>query len=77
MARIVQEGSTTPIQVVYVGNRFQVWRLPHCLTVFYQERNIDVTEPEASELESDMKHLDPKSFEAKWAQVFDSFLGSL
>jgi hypothetical protein len=48
MARIVQEGETTPIQVVYVGDRFQVWRLPHCLTVFYQERNIDVTEPEAS-----------------------------
>lgn len=77
MARIVQDGVTTPIEVVYVGDRFQVWRLPHCLTVFYQDRNIDITDPEASELELEMKELHPKDFEAKWVQVFDAFLGSL
>ena len=77
MARIVQGGTTTPIEVVYVGSRFQVWKLPTYLTVFYQARNIDVSDPEATEMLQDMQQLEVTAFEAKWAEVFDSFLGSL
>jgi len=77
MARIVQGGTTTPIEVVYLGSRFQVWKLPSHLTVFYQERSIDVSDPEATEMLQDMEQLEVTAFEAKWAEVFDSFLGSL
>ena len=77
MARIVQGGTTTPIEVVYVGSRFQVWKLPTYLTVFYQARSIDVSDPEATEMLQDMEQLEVTAFEAKWAEVFDSFLGSL
>ena len=77
MARIVQGGTTTPIEVVYLGSRFQVWKLPSYLTVFYQERSIDVSDPEATEMLQDMEQLEVTAFEAKWAEVFDSFLGSL
>jgi hypothetical protein len=77
MAHIVQGGTTTPIDVIYIGSRFQVWKLPTCLTVFYQARNINVSEPEATEMEQDMQQLEATVFEAKWAEVFDSFLGSL
>jgi hypothetical protein len=77
MARIVQGGTTTPIEVVYLGSRFQVWKLPSHLTVFYQERSIDVSDPEATEMLLDIEQLEVTAFEAKWAEVFDSFLGSL
>jgi len=77
MARIVQGGTTTPIEVVYLGSRFQVWRLPNCLTVFYQARSIDVSDPEATEMLQDMQQLEVTAFETKWVEVFDSFLGSL
>jgi len=77
MARIVQGGTTTPIEVVYLGSRFQVWKLPSYLTVFYQARNIDVSDPEAAEMLQDMEQLEVTAFEAKWAAVFDSFLGNL
>jgi hypothetical protein len=77
MARIVQGGTTTPIKVVYVGSRFQVYQLPGYLTVFYQARNLDVSEPEASEMLNDLKQLETKVFESKWAQIFDSFLEGL
>jgi hypothetical protein len=77
MARIVQGGTTTPIEVVYLGSRFQVWQLPNCLSVFYQERSIDVSDPEATEMLQDMQQLEVTDFETKWGEVFDSFLGSL
>ena len=77
MARIVQGGTTTPIEVVYLGSRFQVWKLPSHLTVFYQERSIDVSDPEATEMLQDMQQLKVTAFETKWAKIFDSFLGSL
>ena len=77
MARIVQGGTTTPIEVVYLGSRFQVWKLPSYLTVFYQAGSIDVSDPEATEMLQDMQQLEVTIFEAKWVEVFDSFLGSL
>jgi hypothetical protein len=77
MARIVQGGTTTPIEVVYLGSRFQVWKLPSYLTVFYQARSIDVSDPEATEMLQDMQQLEATIFEAKWVEEFDSFLGSL
>jgi hypothetical protein len=77
MARIVQNGTTIPVEVVYVGGRFQVWKLPDKYTVFYQTINIDITEPESSELAQDMKELEAEVFESKWIAVFDEFLDSL
>jgi len=77
MARIVQDGTTIPVEVVYVGGRFQVWKLPDKYTVFYQTINIDITEPEASELAQDMAELEAEVFESKWIAVFDAFLDSL
>jgi hypothetical protein len=77
MARIVQDGTTIPVEVVYVGGRFQVWKLPNKYTVFYQTINIDITEPEASELAQDMAELEAEVFESKWIAVFDAFLDSL
>jgi len=77
MARIVQDGTTIPVEVVYVGGRFQVWKLPDKYTVFYQTINIDITEPEASELAQDMAELEAEVFESKWIAVFDAFLESL
>ena len=77
MARIVQDGTTIPVEVVYAGGRFQVWKLPNKYTVFYQTINIDITEPEASELAQDMAELEAEVFESKWIAVFDAFLDSL
>ncbi len=77
MARIVQDGTTTPVEVVYVGGLFQVWKLPDRYTVFYQTMNIDITEPEASELAQDITELDAEVFESKWLEIFDAFLDSL
>jgi len=77
MARIVQGGTTTPVEVVYVGGRFQVWKLPDKYTVFYQTINIDITEPESSELAQDITELDTEVFESKWIAIFEEFLDSL
>ena len=77
MARIVQDGTTIPVEVVYVGGRFQVWKLPDKYTVFYQTINIDITEPESSELAQDITELDTEVFESKWIAIFEEFLDSL
>ncbi len=77
MARIVQNGTTIPVEVVYVGGRFQVWKLPDKYTVFYQTINIDITEPELSEMAQDLQELDAEIFEVKWVLIFDEFLDSL
>ena len=77
MARIVQNGTTIPVEVVYVGGRFQVWKLPDKYTVFYQTINIDITEPELSEMAQDLQELDAEIFEVKWILIFDEFLDSL
>jgi hypothetical protein len=77
MARIVQDGTTIPVEVVYAGGRFQVWKLPDKYTVFYQTINIDITEPELSEMAQDLQELDAEIFEVKWVLIFDEFLDSL
>ena len=77
MARIVQNGTTSPVEVVYAGGRFQVWKLPDKYTVFYQTINIDITEPELSEMAQDLQELDAEIFEVKWILIFDEFLDSL
>jgi hypothetical protein len=77
MVRIVQNGTTIPVEVVYAGGRFQVWKLPDKYTVFYQTINIDITEPELSEMAQDLQELDAEIFEVKWILIFDEFLDSL
>jgi len=66
-----------PAKVVYVGNAMQVWVVDDIYRLFVGEHNLTVTDPEASELASDIEKLSPQDLEQKWLAIANEFLSSL
>jgi hypothetical protein len=66
-----------PAKVVYVGSAIDVWIVDDIYRLFVGEHSLSITEPEASELASDIKNLDPPALEQKWLAIANEFLSSL
>ncbi|MEY2777620.1 MAG: hypothetical protein RLY30_1718 [Pseudomonadota bacterium] len=88
MASIIEAGRITPVEVVYLGSRFNIWRLERQIrtyAVFDLSRgslNIDFTGEDADELEQDLEVLraqgmSSEALEAKLASKIDPFLASI
>jgi hypothetical protein len=70
-------GTTVPAEVVFVGEKVQVWKIDGVLTVFVGASNITVTEEDATELEQDLTQLSAGQMDDKWFGVVTDFLTSL
>ena len=77
MARVIVGGTTVPAEVVFVGEKVQVWKIDGVLTVFVGASNITVTEEDATELEQDLTQLSAGQIDDKWFGVVTDFLTSL
>jgi hypothetical protein len=77
MARVIVGDQLLPAKVVYVGNAMQVWVVDDIYRLFVGEHNLTVTDPEASELASDIEKLSPQDLEQKWLAIANEFLSSL
>jgi hypothetical protein len=66
-----------PAKVVYVGSAIDVWIVDDIYRLFVGDQSLSITEPEASELASDIKNLDPQALEQKWLAIANEFLSSL
>jgi len=77
MARVIVGGTTVPAEVVFVGEKVQVWKIDGLLTVFVGASNITVTEEDATELEQDLTQLSAGQMDDKWFGVVTDFLTSL
>ena len=77
MARVIVGGTAVPAEVVFVGEKVQVWKIDGVLTVFVGASNITVTEEDATELEQDLAQLSAGQMDDKWFGVVTDFLTSL
>ena len=77
MARVIVGGTAVPAEVVFVGEKVQVWKIDGLLTVFVGASNITVTEEDATELEQDLTQLSAGQIDDKWFGVVTDFLTSL
>ena len=87
MARVIIEGQSVPIELVLLGNKFTIYKfkeedLKFSISRQDGERSIDVTNPEASELEQDIQGVEVgaktlEEVENKWDDLIGEFLSSL
>jgi len=77
MARVIMGDQLLPAKVVYVGSAIQVWIVDDIYRLFVGEYNLTVTEPEASQLASDIENLSAQELEQKWLAIANEFLSSL
>jgi len=77
MARAIVGGTAVPAEVVFVGEKVQIWKIDSVLTVFVGARNITVTEEDATELEQDLEQLSAEQMDDKWFGEVNEFLSSL
>jgi len=77
MARVIMGDQLLPAKVVYVGSAIQVWIVDDIYRLFVGEHSLKVTEPEASQLASDIENLSAQELEQKWLAIANEFLSSL
>jgi len=77
MARVIMGDQLLPAKVVYVGSAIQVWIVDDIYRLFVGEYNLTATEPEASQLASDIENLSAQELEQKWLAIANEFLSSL
>jgi hypothetical protein len=77
MARVIVGDQLLPAKVVYVGNAIQIWVVDDIYRLFVGEYNLNVTDPEASELAADIENLSGDELESKWLAIAQEFLGSI
>ena len=87
MARVIIEGQSVPIELALLGNKFTIHKFKEGDLKFSISRqdgkqSIDVTNPEASELEQDIQSVEVgaktlEEVENKWDDLIGEFLSSL
>jgi hypothetical protein len=86
MARVIQDGRSTPVVVEHVGSQFTIWRLDQQgYVVFCNHRgglSVTISDEDADELEMDLKAvkdwlLTKKELEDRLATKIYGFLGSI
>jgi len=77
MARVIIGDQLLPAKVVYVGSAIQVWIVDDIYRLFVGEHNLTVTEPDASQLASDIENLSAQELEHKWLDIANEFLSGL
>jgi hypothetical protein len=77
MARVIQGGISTHVEVAFCGEHLIVWEFPNSYMVFYGDQSLEITEPEASFLGADLVSLSSKLFELKWKKIIEQFLKNL
>jgi hypothetical protein len=87
VARVIIEGQSVPIELALLGNKFTIYKfkegdLKFSISRQDGERSIDVTNPEASELEQDIQSVEVgaktlEEVENKWDDLIGEFLSSL
>ena len=77
MARVIVGDQLLPAKVVYVGSAIDVWMIDDIYRLFVGDQSLSITDPEATELASDIKNLDPPALEQKWLGIAKEFLSSL
>jgi hypothetical protein len=77
MARVIVGDQLLPAKVVYVGSAIQVWLVDDIYRLFVGEYNLNVTDPEASELADDIENLSGDKLESKWLAITQEFLSSI
>ena len=77
MARVIVGDQLLPAKVVYVGSAIQVWLVDDIYRLFVGECNLNVTDPEASELADDIENLSGDELESKWLAIAQEFLSSI
>lgn len=77
MAKVIVGDQLLPAKVVYVGSAVQIWIVDEIYRLFVGEYNLNVTDPEASELAADIENLSGDELESKWLAIAQEFLGSI
>jgi len=77
MARVIVNGESLPVKIVFTGNRLDIWIVADVYHLLVEDKSITITEEEADELAADIQNLSPKDLEAKWYAVAQDFLRSL
>ena len=87
VARVIIEGQSVPIELALLGNKFTIHKFKEGDLKFSISRqdgkqSIDVTNPEASELEQDIQSIEVgaktlEEVENKWDDLIGEFLSSL
>jgi len=77
MARVIVGDQLLPVEVVFIGNKLDIWIVADVYHFFVGDKNITITGDEADELAADIKNLSPQEIEAKWLEVALEFLSSL
>ncbi len=77
MARVIQGGRSPPVEVVFIGERINVWKLLDKYSIHYMDKRISITEPELSELRSDIEFMQAKALEDKWVGIITHFINSI
>jgi len=86
MARVIQDGRSTPVVVEHVGSQFTIWRLDQKgYVVFCNHRgglSVTISDEDADELEVDLKAvkdwlLTKEELEDRLATKIYGFLGSI
>ena len=86
MARMIVNGQSIPVEVVFVGEQFNIWKLykdqiEYSIHCSKRGRSITVTPPESMELEADLQAVakgeSPAILEKKWEGAIADFIGGL
>jgi hypothetical protein len=77
MARVIVGDQLLPAKVVYVGNAIQVWIVNDIYRLFVGDKSLSITDPEASQLATDIENLSAPELEKKWLAIAQEFLSSL
>ena len=86
MAKVIQDGRSTPVVVEHVGSQFTIWRLDRKgYVVFCNHRgglSVTISDEDADELEVDLKAvkdwlLTKSELEGRLATKIYGFLGSI
>jgi len=62
---------------VFIGERINVWKLLDKYSIHYMDKRISITEPELSELRSDIEFMQAKALEDKWVGIITHFINSI
>jgi len=77
MARVIVNGESLPVKVVFTGSKLDIWIVADVYHLLVDDKSITVTEEEADELAADIQNLSAEELEAKWYAVAQDFLRSL
>ena len=77
MARVIVGDQLLPAKVVYVGSAIQVWIVNDIYRLFVGDKSLSITDPEASQLATDIENLSAPELEKKWLAIAQEFLSSL